>query len=240
MNQNGKVKIYLMLLFLAVGLFTTFSMIYSQVATTLGPYGTDETNIQCQKYQVTPLPTGAYLWYNSVVYPTPTFDPQREQVTLTGKDNTNDFITVIRNTIAAYAHPRGSKIIFNATATATTTNTATNSPTPSVTSTPTNTATNTATPTPTNTATPTPTVTPNHGLVSGSGSTPVTAVIWTVPGDAVIASYTAPCTACFSALNVTINSSPTPNVIFSTQSTGVTGVWNASWHVSHQPLTANP
>lgn len=141
--------------------FLVFANALAQVATTQGPYDTNDTNIKVGPYQASPMPTGAYIWSNANLYPTPTFDPQREQVSLTGKDNTNDYVTLQRSSSAAYSHPRGSKLYFNSTDTPTTTpsatNTPTNTPTSTATNTPTITNTNTATNTPTNTLTFTPT-----------------------------------------------------------------------------------
>lgn len=171
MNQQGKISFQLILLAFTL----TIGYVMAQTVTTLGPYGTDETNIQCQTGQVTALPTGAYVWSNSVVYPTPTFDPQREQVNITGKDNTNNFVTVQRSSSAAYAHPRGSKMFFNSTATVT--NTFTFTPTF------TNTKTNTPSFTQTFTTTDTPSFTPTFTMTSTPSFTPTFTPTFTHTGS---------------------------------------------------------
>jgi hypothetical protein len=112
-------------------------------------------------------------------------------------------------------------------------NTPTLSPTPTntntATKTPTPTFTNTATNSPTNTPTNTPTVTPTqaYGCVSGSGTTPVTVSTGFTSGNAIVASWSAPCTACFSACLVTQLGVTAFSI--GPQATGVTGVWNACW-----------
>ena len=123
------------------------------------------------------------------------------------------------------------------TATVTPTNTPTNSATATPTKTPTNTrtATNTPTNSPTRTPTNTPTVTitstPSSGCVNGSGTTPVTVSVGFSSGDAILASFEAPCTACFSPCYVTQLGVTAFSI--NIQATGVTGVWNACWSIRH-------